>query len=178
MILEQFEEAMTKSNVNRPWGGEVRVPCPGLIRIIRLWVCSQSRRLMTQRVGGFIRGYDRSARFLPALTRNTRLVNYSKRRWPHIYTNGELDFSQGWPSLNQYTGGYEECIPYDVSKLSAPTRRGLRGNSVHIAAIATFLTFCLGIHNNMKQSKHDRHEQRCEHINKTNKQTICINNTM
>ena len=88
---------------------------------------------------------------LPALQRNTRLVNFSKRNMPHIYTDAELDFSQGWPSLREYAGGYEQCLPYDISKLTGNSRRALRGNSVHIAAIATFLTFCLGIHNNMKR---------------------------
>ena len=58
MILEQFEEAMRNSRQIReaagtsPGEGKRRGPSPGVIRIIRLWVCFQSRHLMTQRVGG------------------------------------------------------------------------------------------------------------------------------
>lgn len=98
-------------------------------------------------------GFDRSSRMLPSFTKNTRLVNLSKGPTPHIYTNDELDFSQGWPSLHEYTGGYEQCMPCDITKLSTSTRRGLRGNSMHLAAIATFVQFCLGISNKMKTSK-------------------------
>ena len=56
-ILEQLEEAMMKlKQIQEAMGaglgeGKRRGPSPGDIRIIWLWVCSQSRRLMTQRVG-------------------------------------------------------------------------------------------------------------------------------
>ena len=86
--------------------------------------------------------YDRSGRRLPALTKkNTRLYSLSAK---HFFTQDELDFSQGWPALAEYCDGYEHCVEYDPSILSTHARQGLRGNGLHMAAIGTFLQYCMG----------------------------------
>ena len=66
---------------------------------------------------------DRSGKQLPALTRNTRLFNFSSDKF---YTDNELDFSQGWPTLPQYSDGFEAAIPYS-GKFTAAERQALRG---------------------------------------------------
>ena len=70
--------------------------------------------------------FDRSGKQLPALTRNTRLLNFSKHRF---YTNNELDFSQGWPTLPQYSDGFEAAIPYSGLYTTAK-RQAVRGQTM------------------------------------------------
>ena len=73
--------------------------------------------------------------------KNTRLYSLSAK---HFFTQDELDFSQGWPALAEYCDGYEHCVEYDPSILSTHARQGLRGNGLHMAAIGTFLQYCMG----------------------------------
>ena len=61
----------------------------------------------------------------------------------HFLTTGELDFSQGWPSINSGLGksGYTDCMPLKMSGLRISQQRKFRGNSMHLYAMAAWFQF-------------------------------------
>jgi len=98
--------------------------------------------------GGFCGDLTQTGSFLrcgaiiPTLTRGTELFSLSAQ---HYYTNEELEFSQGWPSLSLVAGcsKYAGCIGYDLTKLHTTQRRRLRGNGMHLAALGAWMVYCM-----------------------------------
>ena len=83
--------------------------------------------------------FSRASSLIPTLTRNTELFCFSK---PHLYTSGELEFSQGWPAEFAPTK-FSDAVFYDIHALSCAQRRSLRGNGMHLACIGAWLLYCM-----------------------------------
>jgi len=80
--------------------------------------------------------------WLPALTRSTQLVSLSRS---HIYTPNELDFSQGWPSLEmEPCKKYQSCMPVASWSDFAPLdRQHLLGNGMHLFQLSCIWQYVL-----------------------------------
>ena len=61
----------------------------------------------------------------------------------HYFTQRELAFSQGWPSIPQIAAcrKYGACISYDLHSLSRRQQTSLQGNGMHLASISSFMLY-------------------------------------
>ena len=60
----------------------------------------------------------------------------------HFFTQRELAFSQGWPSLPHIGGGkHDDCICFGLHSCSRKEQTSLQGNGMHLASISSFMLF-------------------------------------
>ena len=64
----------------------------------------------------------------------------------HYFTQRELAFSQGWPSIPSIMAcrKYDACISYDLHSLSRRKQTALQGNGMHLASMSSFMLFIFG----------------------------------
>jgi hypothetical protein len=62
----------------------------------------------------------------------------------HVYTQNELAFSHGWPSIDVPTNKfYRDVLPFNVGSLSTHVQRQLQGNGMHLVSVFAWTTFVL-----------------------------------
>ena len=86
----------------------------------------------------------RGGPWLPTVARSSEMAMFSCAgdREGHFFTQRELAFSQGWPSIPEIGGGkYDACIGYDLHSLSRRAQTSLQGNGMHLASISSFMLF-------------------------------------
>ena len=89
--------------------------------------------------------YLRASQNLPTLTRKTELYSFSRG---HLFTDSELELSQGWP-VECCESIFSADLPYSYLggqgsvALPGDGRRSLRGNSVHLPCITSWLLYCM-----------------------------------
>ena len=86
----------------------------------------------------------RAGLWLPTLQRGSEMVvmkgEYDKMC--HMLTHRELAFSQGWPALNlSGCKDYADAIGFDVHSLPSPAQASLMGNSMHLAALMSWVAY-------------------------------------
>lgn len=93
--------------------------------------------------------FKRDGPVLPTLQKSTMMFCYNKSL---MFTDNELEFSQGWPCLPQ-SEKFAGCVHHRIEKFPMSSRRNLRGNGMHLACIATWLQYCFA--NTVRRQHYD-----------------------
>ena len=79
--------------------------------------------------------------WLPTLTRSSCLASVSRQE---LFTNSEIDFAMGFPSLG-YPGNvfFRSCTSLNVAELDRYAYGRLAGNGMHVACMLSFWAYVL-----------------------------------
>jgi len=84
--------------------------------------------------------------WIPTITRSTEavLLKHGHPRGGHVFTQREMACAMGWPSVKTDAGQqYEKATLFDTYRLSANSQKLLQGNSMHLAAVTTWLAYVM-----------------------------------
>ena len=83
----------------------------------------------------------RGGGWLPTATRSSRLVCFNKGDW--VFSPKELNFSQGWPTIDGFCDAYKAAAPADFSRYGPSVNNALTGNGMHLLALSAWHAFLL-----------------------------------
>ena len=83
----------------------------------------------------------RDGSLMPTMTRTSQLVSVSRG---HAFTNDEIDFAMGWPTIPMPENAlYRDHLMCDFKSFTNAERKSLAGNGMVLPQIATFLFYIM-----------------------------------
>jgi hypothetical protein len=83
----------------------------------------------------------RDGPLMPTMTRTSQLVSVSRG---HAFTNDEVDFAMGWPTIPMTENAlYRDHLTCDFNSFKSNERRSLAGNGMVLPQFATFLFYIM-----------------------------------